>query len=194
MNSRIEKDIVFRAAVHLNNKFYTNTYLATMSLLVDDCKFTDEPVIAFERVHYFLETHINDAIFICQDEVEMIDRYNKANINVIPFPEEPTDEVVTGIILLKLNSIMEGRLHITDMLLSSTLSDGIRYNVVSEIAESIYGSGNFWWNKSCTLTDNEHLLEAQPNVVHLFEKNHWEDLGLEYPDKNTIEFDNSQTI
>ena len=182
MNSRIEKDIVFRAAVHLDNKFYTNTYIATLSLFVDNCKFNDEPIIAFERIYYFLENHINDSVFICEDKIDMIDRYNRANINVITFPEEPTDEVVTGILL------------ITDMLLSSTLSDGIRYNVVSEIAESIYGTGNFWWNKSCTITDNDNLIEYHHNVVQLFEKNYWEDLGLEYPDKNTIEFDKPQTI
>lgn len=178
MNTRIEKDFFCQAAVHYNGKFHTNTYSITLSILVEECEDADEPNIAMERVVYFIDNYIQSSILISTDETSSIEKYKDAGIRICELPEEPHDQVFAAVLLLKLNSIMEGRMKITDLLIGSAMSDGIRYNIVSEVAESTL-SGNYWWNKICLATSNDYN-EFAGNVVKLFEDDPWIEVGLSF--------------
>lgn len=178
MNTRIEKDFFCQTAVHYNGKFHTNTYSITVSMLVEECENPDEPNIAMERATYFIEKHIQDSILISTEEIEAIEKYKAAGIRICELPDEPHDQTFAAVLLLKLNSIMEGRIKITDLLIGSAMSDGIRYNLVSEVAESAL-SGNYWWNKICLAT-NDTQDEFASNVVKLFEDDPWLETGLSW--------------
>lgn len=178
MNTRIEKDFFCQAAVHYNGKFHTNTYSITLSILVEECESADEPNIAMERIIYFMDNYIQSSILISTDEKTSIEKYKNAGIRICELPEEPHDQVFAAVLLLKLNSIMEGRMKITDLLIGSAMSDGIRYNIVSEVAESSL-SGNHWWNKLCLATSDDYN-EFTGNVVKLFEDDPWIEAGLSF--------------
>lgn len=176
MNTRIEKDFFCQTAVHYNNRFHTNTYTITLSMLVEECDDPDEPNIAMERITHYLENCIQDSLLIDSEETDAIEKYSSAGITICELPGEPHDQIFAAVLLLKLNSIMEGRMKITDLLIGSAMSNGIRYNIVSEVAESTL-SGNYWWNKIC-LSTNENHNKFEGNVVKLFEDDPWVDYGL----------------
>jgi hypothetical protein len=176
MNTRIEKDFYFQTGLHYNDAFWINSYEITLSMLVEVCDNPDEPSIAVERVSHYLKSIIQSSLLIDENEQESIDKYEAAGLRVCKLPAAPHDEVFASLLILKLNAIMEGRVKITDLILGSEMSEGVRYNIVSEVAESCY-SGDTWWNKSDLSICNEEPIH-ESNVVKLFDDNEWTELEL----------------
>jgi|LauGreDrversion4_2_1035121.scaffolds.fasta_scaffold573324_2 hypothetical protein len=183
MNARIEKDFYFQAAVHFEDKFYINSYDITLSLLVETDSIREQN-IAMDRVTHFLSEVLQNSILVYNKDKESIDKYRTAGLKVCELPEEPYDQILSMILIQKLNTIMEDRLKITDMVLGSVLSDGVRYSMVAEVAEAVL-SGNHWWNKSTICISNSEMtpdIEGD-NIVKLFNDEHWADLGLTWKEK-----------
>lgn len=177
-NTRIEKDFYFHAALHFENSFYINVYDITISFLVEsDSPY--EQTIAMERVTHFINDELKNCIFVYATDDRAIERYLTAGLRVCELPEEPYDQIISMVLLQKVNAITEGRLHATDMTLSSVMSDGVRYNMVYEIAEHAL-DGDFWWNSSDNSLNRE---DAQDNVVQLFKQDVWDELGLAWREK-----------
>jgi len=175
MNSRIEKDLYFLAAIDVAGQFWVNAYDMTLSMIVET---TNEPDahIAIERISYYIEHVIQNSILIDGSDIDCVEKYRDAGINTCETPGEPHDQVVASILMLKLNAIMEGRISITDIVLASKLNGGLRYNVVNEVAEEFY-SGNNWWNTADISIGNMPEEADTTNVVKLFDDDEW--LALE---------------
>ena len=183
MNARIEKDFYFQAAVHFEDKFYINSYDITLSLLVETDSIREQN-IAMDRVDHFLSEVVQNSILVHNKDKISIDKYRTAGLKVCELPEEPYDQILSMILIQKLNTIMEDRLKITDMVLGSVLSDGVRYSMVAEVAEAVL-SGNHWWNKSTICINNSEMtpdIEGD-NIVKIFNDEHWADLGLTWKEK-----------
>lgn len=181
MNSRIEKDFQFEAGLYYNSGFYINSYTATLSILVEEYTHELDPHIAMDRMIYYIENEIQNSLLIHSMEHEQIDLYKAAGLKLCILPDEPHDELVAAILVLKLNAIMEGRMRITDITLGTTLSGGIRYHVVTEVAESVL-SGNHWWNKPCISVEDS----SPGNVVKLFERSEWDEVGMNWKENTSI--------
>jgi hypothetical protein len=183
MTTRIEKDFNITSAVHFSDKFLINYYNIKISLLVETDNVREQN-IAMERLEYFLNEVISHGIFIDSNLQDVIEKYNKAGIRIITLPEEPYDQIIGMIILLKCNSIMENRLVITDLSISSKLSDNVRFCLVTEIAETIF-AGDYWWNNIGLNTFDIEKSNSK-KVVKLFD-NEWTELGLTWKDKKVAQ-------
>lgn len=182
MTTRIERDFSFQTGVHFENKFYINLYDVTVSMLVETDSIREQN-IAMDRAIHFLASVLQNSVLVEAIETEAIKKYRDAGLKICELPDEPYDQIVSMVILLKLNSIMEDRLKITDLMLSSTLSEGIRFTMVAEVAEAVL-AGNHWWNKTTVcLNDAEICPSPSDNVVKLFDDTHWTDLGLSWKEK-----------
>lgn len=182
MTTRIEKDFFFQAAVRFDKIFYLNMYELTISMLVETDNIREQN-IAIERLNYFLHNVIENSVFVVHTDVEAIECFEKAGIKVCTTPEEPYDQIISMLLILKLNAIMENKLFITDMILGSKLSDGIKFSMVPEVAESIYKDNN-WYNDSCI--NMRHTIKSskrKDKIVKLFEIDNWADIGLGWKDK-----------
>lgn len=176
MNSlRIEKDFGFQAALHFAGEFWINSYDITLSMVVET-ESEYEQNIAIERLTYYINHVLQNAILVEYKDKKAISKYNNAGLRVCELPAEPYDQLFASVLMLKLNSIMEDRLRITDMVMSSSMSDGVRYSIVSEVVEQSY-SKHHWWNSACM-----SMKDAPPgdNIVRLFDGNEWVDLGLSW--------------
>lgn len=183
MSTRIEKDFTFQTAVHFEGKFLVNLYDTTLSMTVET-SCPREQNIAMDRAIHFLYSVLQNAILVDASDVEAVEKYKNAGIKVCELPEEPYDQVVAMVVLLKLNAIMENRLKVSDLMLSSSLGEGVRYNIVAEVAENVL-AGSYWWNdKAITLNKQEFDdAETDDNVLTLFDDSHWVDLGLSWKEK-----------
>lgn len=178
--TRIEKDFYFHAGLHFENSFYINTYDITISLLVET-ESAYEQSIAMDRAIYFIDNVLKDSILVSGDDHLAIKKYQNAGLRICELPNEPYDQIVGMIVLQKLNAIMENKLKITDLVIASVMSEGVRYSLVSEVSENVL-SGNYWWNKADTNLCNTNA--AQPdNVVKLFGSDEWAELGLAWKEK-----------
>lgn len=178
MSTRIEKDFTFHSAVHFNEKFYINSFRTTLSIMVES-EDVREQNVAMDRLEYFFHEVLNNSLFIDENLTELIKTYKNAGIRVITLPEEPYDQIIGMVLLLKLNSIMEGKMHITDLNISSYLSDDVRFTIVSEIAEHLFDD-NEWFHRNSLETENN--IQNESKVVKLFE-DCWSELGLNWKDK-----------
>ena len=182
MNTRIEKDFFFLCAVHFENEFYVNSYEVALSMLVETDSSREQQV-AMNRIMYFIENVLQNSILVNSKDTASIKKYTKAGIRVCELPEQPYDQIMSMVLLLKLNAIMEGRIKITDMILGSSMSEGVKYNIVAEIAEGVY-SGNHWWNKPCTcMKQHDSDNKNDDKVVKLFDDSKWSEVNLSWKEK-----------
>lgn len=180
MINRIEKDFYFLASVHYDNKFYVNSYDISLSLLVETSS-NREQNIAMERITYYIRNMLENCIFVHYVETDTMKQYKTAGMNVCELPEQPFDQIVGMVLLNKLNAIMEDRLKISDMVIGSYMSEGVRHSIVSEEAEHIL-DGNNWYNNSSLSISNE-TSNTEANVLRLFFDDEWADLGLTWKEK-----------
>lgn len=174
MNTRIEKDFYFQTGIHFENKYHINSYEIVLSILVET-ESAREKNIAMDRITYFLSDVIQNAVIVNCKDTTAIQLYKNANLKVCELPDDPHDQIFAMVLLLKLNAITEGRIKITDMVLGSSLSDGVKYNIVSEVAECAF-SKKAWWNQADgSVGENE---DANDKIVNLFAKKVWVELGL----------------
>lgn len=180
MNTRIERDFCFQTGLYFEDKFYIGVYDITLSMLVETDSIKEQN-IAMDRVIYFLQEVIQNSILVSSDRQDIIEKYQNVDLNVCELPGEPYDQILAMVLLLKLNSIAEDRLKITDLVIGSSLSDGVRFNIVSEVAESAF-SGKHWWNSPCvSINSKDYQLTDSTKVIKLFTDD-WVSVGLSWRD------------
>jgi hypothetical protein len=185
MITRIERDIFFAAGVHFDDAYYINTYDFLLSMLVET-DIPKEHTIAMDRFDLFIKNAATNAVFINEDKHEEIEKYKEAGLKIITLPGEPFDQIVAMVLLLKLNAIMENRIKITDITISSLLGEGIRYPIVTETAENAdMMLGDKWWHNSDMETTNQTVFKFEPenNIVKLFDDSIWAQYDLSWKDK-----------
>lgn len=186
MTTRVERDFEFDMGIHFNNTFYVNSYLITISMLVET-ESIKEQNIALDRILHFLGLVLHSAVFVHQDDVEAINKYKNADIRVCTLPEEPYDQIISMVLLVKLNAITEGRLVITDLTLGSTMSDGVRFCTVAEVAVNmIDNSPELWWNAPALCIEHCSKDLDDSKVVKLFGQTGWAEVGLEWKQKQKL--------
>lgn len=185
MQHRIKQHFAFQAAVYVEETFLMNIYEITlkMHVVTGDSK---EQNIAMSRINYMIEDCFQNCVFVHQTETAVIEKYIAANLKVSTTPDEPYDQLLAILLLTKLNIITEGRLLITDITLSSGLSDGIEflYSPALEHTPLTTGISN-WWNELNTkIVDFPKRETKKEKIVKLVKKtNDWAHLNLEWQEK-----------
>lgn len=182
MTARINRSFEFQAGVHFKDSFYMNLYDISVDFLVNSESIREQN-IALDRIKYFIEECLEHSIFIQDVEVNAIEKFLESNLKVCTLPEEPYDQILGIMLMIKLNAITEDRLTVTDISICSRMSDGV---------SCLYGSeentGPFkipgWWSEGNTkisgvLTNkNKKILKLVKPLVD------WEDVYLSW-DENT---------
>jgi hypothetical protein len=99
MNTRIERDFDFQAAVYFEDRFIMNTYSISLGMMVSTESIREQNV-AMDRMSYFLNECIESCVFIKSTEKKMIEKYVAAGLKVSTLPEEPYDQIVTMLSLI----------------------------------------------------------------------------------------------
>lgn len=146
-----------------------------------------EQNIALDRVVHFLGLVLHSCVFVHQDDTDAINKYKTADIRVCTLPEEPYDQIISMVLLVKLNAITEGRMIITDLTLGSNMSDGVRFCTVAEVAANMIDSSpELWWNAPALCIEHCSKDNDDSKVVKLFGQTGWAEVGLEWKPKQKI--------
>lgn len=179
MTARITRDFQFLAGVYFEGELYMNIYDATIQFSVETENIAEQN-IAMDRVKYFVHS-LDHHIFIHDAHKDAIEKFTNLNMKLCLIPEEPYDQIIGIMLLVKIDAITEGRLTPDDIALTSRMSDG-----VSCLHSNEENTGPFiykgWWNDSSPKIST--IIGKSKKVVELKKlPNNWDDLLLGWLDK-----------
>ena len=187
MNVRLYYETAFLAGVYFDDRLQMNSYNVGMNLITCTADSANSN-IALERVKTFVNG-LNSTVFInsCWPDHEEI--MGQMGIDVTTLPEEPVDQIVGMMLYYKLNAVMEGRMEITQLELSSSLGDGVCYLHDVEDPVGPFHQPGWWYDPTAIRTKNTPT-DTTINIVKIKHKN-WREFGLDWPDSESKEVANT---
>ena len=185
MTAHIEREFDFQAAVYFQGEFLINTYNFNLFLDVNT-ESIHEQNIAMERLKYLIYESFENSVFVDFSETKIIQKYTDAGLKVCILPEEPYDQIITMVLLYKLNSICEGRLVVTDIQLNSMLSDDVSFLYDTEEIELDHPYKQGWWTDPNTTITDKNVNTKKDKIVKLVKKCDWASLHLDWKDKEVL--------
>ena len=183
MTVRLQYDLEFMAGIYYDDRLQLNSYSVNLGLLT---KTTDAAStnIAMDRLKYFVHGELANTVFVNQDSTERAEMMQIMGINVTTLPEEPVDQIVGMMLYYKLNAIMEGRMTVTRLDLSSILGDSVWYQHDEEEDSPGPFREDGWWHEPTVQHDSILESVTADNVVRVI-PNAWHELGLIWPEEET---------
>ena len=184
MNIRLQYDIEFLAGIYYEDQLQMNSYSASLSLVTrsKDAKSTN---IAMDRLKAFVYGELESTVFINQVHRERAEMMQIMGVNVTTLPEEPVDQIVGMMLYYKLNAIMEGRMEIVQLDISSRLGDGVWYMHDEDDLSGPFAHEG-WWHQTGLQHDSLESADAVINVVKVA-PNAWIEYGLMWPEAETTQ-------
>jgi len=182
MNVRIQYDIEFPGGIYTEEGLFLNNYTASISM-VTGTEDKDQLNIAMERLKCFVYTILKDTVFINHERTEHAALLHMMGINITTLPQEPVDQIIGMMLYCKLNAIMEGRLVVTEVDLSSTISEGVWYLHSEEESLGPFRTTG-WWDHPGTLNHSIEFKDENEKIVKV-PSDSWADYELLWPEANT---------
>jgi predicted Fe-Mo cluster-binding NifX family protein len=183
MNVRLQYPAEFSAGVWADTQMKINNYTIRVDLITQTAD-EESSAIAFERLKYFLYEALDSAVLINAVEQSQIKLLSAAGIKVVAMPETPVDQIVGMMLFAKLNAVMENRVAVTEIAISSDLSDHVTYLHNDHETLAMFESSG-WWNSAGPET--QELVEPKKKTVWNL-KNHsaWSMLNLDWPAEESL--------
>ena len=185
MATKIERDFRFMAAVHFEKRFIMNNYELKLGMEVETDSILEQN-IAMDRIIYFLGECLSDCVFVEHTDTTAIENYIKAGIKVCTIPEEPYDQIIAMLLILKFNFITEGRLSVVHIELKSELSDNVKFIYDVETAANNPFDRKGWWLDKCPTIANITKSTKKEKIVKLVKTIDWKAIGLEWENDNKL--------
>ena len=179
MNVRLQYNLDFLAGIYYNDQLQMNSYSVGLSLLTK----TTDPIstnIAMDRIKAFVFSELEHTVFINSRSIERAEMMSVLGINVTTLPEEPVDQIVGMMLYHKLNAVMEGRMVITQLDISSSLGDNVTYMHDEEDSSGPFVQPG-WWSEPTVQHDILEPEEAVDNIVKVV-PSAWIEYGLMWPE------------
>ena len=177
MNVRLRYNITFPAAAWFDGELMMTNYTLALNFLTQTLDPQDQN-IALDRVKYFLLNELHSTIFINQADIERAEAFTDVGLNVTTLPEEPVDQVVSIMLYYKLNAIMEGRMKITELVMSSEAGDGIEYFHNENEHTDLFPATGWWYEPTLCHSNVELEDETDDNVIAIGSNTEWQDQDL----------------
>ena len=179
MNVRIQYPLSFTAGIYYNNQMQMNNYVAKLYMMTN----TPDGVannVAFDRIKHFVYSELDSSIFISSTHEEQCKKYIDAGLKITTFPGDPVDQLVGIMLFSKLGAIMEDRIIVGEVELSSSLGDGLIYiHGDNENIEDINPPA--WWESVDLIHCDGDLIDTD-KIVTMHHGSVWRDLDLQWPD------------
>jgi hypothetical protein len=143
MNVRLHYETGFLAGVYFDDRLQINSYQVGLHLVTRTVD-SENSNIALERIKIFVDS-LNSTVFINSCWPLHEEMMSDMGIDITTLPEEPVDQIVGMMLYYKLNAIMEGRMEVTQIELSSSLGDHVCYLHDDEDSAGPFAQDG-WWN------------------------------------------------
>ncbi len=127
MNVRLQYDLEFLGGIYFEEQLQMNQYSVSLNLVTGTADPADTNT-AMDRVKAFVFGELEHSVFMNGAQRERAELMHMMGINVTTLPEEPVDQIIGMMLYYKLNAIMEGRMTVRSLDISSTLGDAVWYH------------------------------------------------------------------
>jgi hypothetical protein len=178
MNLRIAKSWEWSSGIVLDGGYVINDYQATVEMQAPSDNEA-EHLRALERQRWWIGDVMQDAVVMAYDD-RLVNLYQQTGQRVIALPYPPFDHTLLVMLYCKLNAIMEQRLVISQIYLSSQQGQGVVYSHQAEddLFDFVLDG---WWCESHPVWANSSPRADQESVIALERMPDWHDLGLAWP-------------
>ena len=188
MNVRLQYDLEFLAGIYYEDQLQMNRYTVSLNLLTKT-KDSVSTNIALDRAKAFVHGALESTVFINQTNMERAEFMQMMGIHVTTLPEEPVDQIIGMMLYYKLNAVMEGRMVVTSLDISSTLGDSVWYQHDEEDMAGPFAAEG-WWHRASMQHESVEREPEPGNVVKVISTG-WHELNLEWPENATSSSDNT---
>lgn len=192
MNVRLQYDLEFLGGIYYQDLLQLNQYHVSLNLTTQT-KNPADTNIAMDRLKCFVLGELESTVFINQSLQERGELMSMMGINITTLPEEPVDQIIGIMLFHKLNAIMEGRMTVDSLDISSSLGDSVWYQHDNEDSPGPFAQTG-WWDDSGP--SHSSLAPSDTDNVVKITDNQWREYGLEWPEEtaehsgNTVVFAN----
>lgn len=191
MNVRIAQLLSFNAGTWYDNYLQMTEYTIKLWMITNTYN-EQEQNIAIRRAKHFIFEELENTVFIDSADESKCVELAQAGLNVTTIPGAPADQIIGIMLFHKLNAIMEDRIKIVEIEIST--GSGIVYlHGENETSDDLIQPN--WWS-SVDLVHNDIVDHHTENLVSLQPTACWRDLELAWPvddstdSGNTIVFAN----
>lgn len=186
MSARIQRTFVFQSGAYFEGKFFMNMYEVEVFFSVETSSIREQN-IALDRIKFFLAETLSNSIFIQDSEEQTIEKYLLADLKVCTLPEEPYDQIIGIMLMAKLNAIAEGRLLVTDISVTSELSDGVTVSHSYEENMGPFGNDGWWNDSSNRISGSTSTSKKSNKIVKLIKPSvDWADIYLTWGNEKDV--------
>lgn len=180
MNIRLQYELEFLAGVYYQDQLQMNSYTVSLNLLTNTAVPIDTN-IALERAKWFVCSELESTVFFGPNNREQAEMFATMGVNVTTLPDEPVDQIIGIMLHQKLNAIMQDRMLVTGLDISSTLGDRVWYQHDDDDAVGPFDQLG-WWDRPDPAHSDVDLTNVAENVVKV-QPNPWHELHLTWPDE-----------
>jgi hypothetical protein len=176
MNVRLEYDMSWNSCIWFENTLQMNRYQIEL-MMTTNTSDQDDQITCINRMNHFIYEELNNTVFINENDTDQIQLLSTAGIKITTLPEAPIDQIIGWIVFLKLNSILEDRMVITDAKIQSDLGDNIKYmHTLGESLGPVSQTG--WWTDSSPVHSTVKSGANKKRVVKLNKGTSWKKLDM----------------
>lgn len=191
MNVRLEKSFDFFASQYLDGQVCCNRFCIDLEIITNTMDYIDQNV-ALDRVRHMLYNEFNSVLFLSDEKSELAVKFSELGFKTCTIPGPPVDQLLGIMLFAKLNAVMQERLFITQIKISSDLGDKLVYCQDSEEDLGPFEYTGWWHNSDNNIHDTDNI-DTKGNVISLGKKvDPWHKFSLEWsqdlPAEHVIEF------
>lgn len=190
MNVRLQYPINFTAGIYYNNQMQMNNYMVKLYMITNTPDGAANN-IAFDRIKHFVYSEIDSSIFIDSAEEEQCKKYVEAGLKITTLPGDPVDQLIGVMLFHKLSAIMEERIIIGEIEVSSSLGDGLIY-IHSDNENLNDLEIPDWWETADLVHCDSNLINTD-KIVTMHHSSVWRELDLQWPDIEDVTEDEEST-
>lgn len=177
MNVKIEYPAEFLAAAYWEDSVMMNSY-AVRCEMITNTRDSREQNIALERLKYVLFVQIQNSVLVDHREKAAIKRLQAAGMRTVILPEQPVDQIIGMMLYSKLDSVMEGRMTVTQLKLSSELGENVTYFQTDNETIGPFAQKGWWNSAEPSVSDSKD----GGKIVSIKGTTTWQLLGLDWGD------------
>lgn len=178
MNVRIRHNMTFTAGVYYGGEMQMNHYTVTLHMTTNSTDSVSHNV-AFERIKFFVYNKLDSTIFINGEQHEQCKLYADAGLALTTMPGEPVDQLIGLMLYYKLNAIMEDRIILDEIELSSMLGENMIYlHSANERTDVLFHPE--WWLTADTV-HSDYVSANADKIVTMQHGIVWRELDLNWP-------------
>lgn len=143
-----------------------------------------EQNVAYERMQYWFDQVMTGSVLISQDHPKLA-TWQDTNSRCLIFPQDPVDQLVGIMLYYKLSAIVENRIIISELEVSSAIDDYVIYHhSMMEDPGNILDDHGWWSDSRPTWNTDARRRKSRDKVISLSRPPEWKEHDLDWPIDN----------